>query len=183
MTDAFSIISSNAVESAKIALRQPTAQDVDSLFRIYSDPRTNMFNPAGPMKSRVEADETMGRWLGNWAEYGFGTWAISLPREPDQVVGFGGLTYASFGAEKRINLGYRLAAAVWGQGLATELAIIAIDHGFRTLNLKEIFAKVRYNHDASRRVLEKAGLTEFGVLDDVPGAPPSIVYRIAQQGG
>lgn len=168
------------IESTKILLRRPTPQDVNCLFHIYGDPRTNMFNPAGPMRSLADAETTMGRWLGHWAENGFGTWAISLMDESDRIVGFGGLTYASFDAETRVNLGYRFATEVWGRGLATEFANIAVDYGLRTLSLKEIFAKVRYNHDASRRVLEKAGLSECGVLDDVPGAPPSIVYRVAQ---
>jgi ribosomal-protein-alanine N-acetyltransferase len=46
--------------------------------------------------------------------------------------------------------------------------------------LSEIFAFVRPQHLASRRVLEKAGLTECGELDDVPGSPPSILYSVKQ---
>jgi ribosomal-protein-alanine N-acetyltransferase len=128
MPIAYNIVSPDFIESTRIAVCQPTMQDVDCLFRIYGDPRTNMFNPAGPMRSPADASDTMARWLSGWAEFGFGAWAVSLTGESNQVVDFGGL----------------------------------------------------YNHDASRRVLEKAGLTEYGLLDDVPGAPPSIVYRVAR---
>ncbi|MGI4856758.1 MAG: GNAT family N-acetyltransferase [Janthinobacterium lividum] len=178
----YKIITHNRIESTRMTLREPMVRDVDCLFRIYSDTRTNIFNPAGPMRSRADADVIMERWLSSWTEHGFGMWAIGLTGESDRVIGFGGLSYASFGTETKVNLGYRFAPEVWGQGFATELASIAVNHGLQGLNLEEIFAKVRPNHDASRKVLEKAGLTEYGLLDDVSDAPPSIVYRIARRG-
>lgn len=164
----------------RIILRQPISRDIDALYRIYGDPRTNAFNPTGPMRSLADAEATMARWLGHWQENGFGMWAIALVERPHAVVGFGGLTYRSFGGETKVNLGYRLAVEVWGQGFATELATTAIGVGFQRLDLQEIYALVRSSHTASRKVLEKAGLRQFGVLDDVPGDVPSIVYRIAK---
>ncbi|MFL9895835.1 GNAT family N-acetyltransferase [Paraburkholderia sp. RL17-381-BIF-C] len=167
------------IRTPRIILRRPIGRDIDALYRIYGDPRTNAFNPAGPIPSRADAEATMARWLNHWLDSGFGMWAISILNCPNEVVGFGGLTYRSFGQEKKVNLGYRLAVEAWGQGLATELATTAINFGFQALGLQEIFALVRSNHVASRNVLEKAGLTQFGSLDDVPGDAPSIVYRIS----
>ena len=72
---------------------------------------------------------------------------------PDEIVGFGGLTLRPFGTDIKINVGYRLAVEAWGKGLATELATTAINAGFQTLCLDEIFALVRSSHVASRKVL------------------------------
>ncbi|PRY04591.1 GNAT family N-acetyltransferase [Paraburkholderia sp. BL25I1N1] len=174
------IVSMHNIGTARMILRQPTSSDVGALFRIYGDPLTNEFNPAGPMRSLADAETTMARWLDHWIKNGFGTWAIAWAARPSEVVGFGGLSYRPFGDEVKVNLGYRLGVEAWGRGLATELATAAIKLGFQTPHLQEIFALVRSNHVASRNVLEKAGLTQFGTLDDVPGDAPSIVYRIAR---
>ena len=61
--------------------------------------------------------------------------------------------------------------------LLVVIAIIAILAAI----LFPVFAKVRENHLASRRVLEKAGLQPSGRLDDVPGAAHSIVYRVGRE--
>jgi RimJ/RimL family protein N-acetyltransferase len=180
MTSVHAIVSMHNVCTPRIIARQPTSRDVDTLFRIYGDPRTNEFNPVGPMRSLVDAETTMARWVDHWTENGFGTWAIAWVDRPGEVVGFGGLSYRPFGDEIKVNVGYRLGVEAWGRGLATELATTAIKFGFQALHVQEIFALVRSNHLASRRVLEKAGLTQFGTLDDVPGDAPSIVYKISR---
>ncbi len=174
------VVTQSTAGRPRLGIRQITPQDAERLFSIYSDARTNTFNPAGPMGHVGEAVAMIERWSQNWVEHGFGPWAINLTEASEQIVGFGGLSYATFGTEKRINLGYRFAADTWGQGLASEFARTAIAHGLETLKLKEIFAKVRPEHTASRRVLEKVGLKEFASLDDVPGAAASIVYRIGR---
>ncbi|WP_436264029.1 GNAT family N-acetyltransferase [Paraburkholderia terricola] len=66
------------VRTARVILRAPTGRDVDTLFRIYGDPRTNAFNPVGPLRSLVDAETTMARWLDHWIEHDFGMWAIAL---------------------------------------------------------------------------------------------------------
>jgi RimJ/RimL family protein N-acetyltransferase len=170
------------IESARLILRAPTLADLEQLFRIESDPRTNTFNPAGPYQHLEQAETILARWLTHWHERGFGPWAISARQQAHTIIGFGGLAYSlHFGPEPKINLGYRFDTSAWGMGLGTELACTAVSFGFETLQLDEIFAKVRENHLASRRVLEKAGLQPSGRLDDVPGAAHSIVYRVGRE--
>jgi RimJ/RimL family protein N-acetyltransferase len=165
-------------QSTRLLMRQPTVDDVDRLFEIFGDPATNTFNPAGPYLHRERAEASVARWAEHWAKHGFGDWAVCLKSAPDRIIGFGGLSYATFGEHQRVNLGYRFATEAWGKGIASEFADAAILAGFRLLKLDGISAKVRENHLASRRVLEKAGLQQTGWLDDVPGAAPSVVYEI-----
>lgn len=130
------------------------------------------------METVSEAQASLDRWIAGWDKFHFGQWAISVKDAPETIVGFGGLAYLLYGTEEKINLGFRFATAVWGRGLATDFARTAIHYGFQTLKHHAIWAKVRENHLASRRVLEKAGLKQIDVLDDVPGAALSIAYRI-----
>lgn len=164
--------------SARLALRRPASQDIAALFSIYGDPATNTFNPAGPYQTVAAAEATMGRWLAQWQQHGYGQWALSLREDPGQVIGFGGLTHALFGQQGKVNLGYRFATQVWGQGFATELSAKALEFGFGTLDLEEIWAMVREPHQASRRVLEKVGLRQVDKVAEPLGGAGSIVYAL-----
>lgn len=164
--------------SARLALRRPTSQDIAALFRIYGDPATNTFNPAGPYKTVAVAEAAMERTLSQWEQHGFGQWAVSLKDDAEQVIGFGGLRHALFGQQEKVNLGFRFSTAVWGQGLATELSAKALELGFLTLQLEEIWAMVREPHQASRRVLEKVGLQQVDKVAEPLGGAGSIIYAI-----
>lgn len=171
-------ISFSHYQSPRLLMRKPEPGDVDRLFEIFGDPATNTFNPAGPYKERSKAEASIARWQEHWSKHGFGDWAVCLKSAPARVIGFGGLSYAMFGEVERVNLGYRFATEVWGKGIASEFADAAVLAGFQLLKVAHIHAKVRENHLASRRVLEKAGLRQTGLLDDVTGAAPSVVYEI-----
>ena len=58
-----------------------------------------------------------------------------------------------------VEIGWRVARAHWGRGLATEAALAAAEYGFQTLALKEILAFTTPANTASRRVMEKIGMT------------------------
>jgi ribosomal-protein-alanine N-acetyltransferase len=169
----------SVLRSSRMFLRKPMLTEVDAVFRVCGDPRTTLFIPEGLHKTRSETQAVLKRWLTHWDRYGFGVWALSLVTSPETLVGVGGLRYADYyGPHERLNLGFQFSADAWGQGLATELAITAVRFGFETLNLDTIWATVREHNQASRRVLEKAGLEQADVLDEVPGAAPGMIYRI-----
>lgn len=170
------------LQTQRLALRKPGIEDIDALFKIFGDPRTNTFNPAGPYRDRSNAEITMERWLTHWKRHGFGEWAICLKASPTEIIGFGGLSYSMFGKHERINLGYRFATRAWGQGIATELAETAVHAGFRILHLREILATVPENHRASRRVLEKAGLRKIRVVHMARSGPANVIYEIRHMG-
>lgn len=59
----------------------------------------------------------------------------------------------------RIEIGDHLAHEAWGHGFATELAAGVVQYGFAVLGLDRIIAVASPDNLASRRVLEKSGLT------------------------
>ncbi|WP_024554694.1 GNAT family N-acetyltransferase [Franconibacter helveticus 513] len=164
------------IHSQRLLFRPVTEADTDALFRIYGDPATNAFNPAGPHPSRAHSASVMARWLNHWHEKGFGDWAIAAVGSPEHILGFGGLNVIHSGGQWMNNLGYRFETDAWGKGYATEFARHAVRYGFETLNLSEISARVRQHHLASQNVLLKAGLAHTGTIDDVAGAPPSLLF-------
>ncbi len=62
-----------------------------------------------------------------------------------------------------IEVGYRLARAAWGRGIATEAALCLRDHGFESLGLEEIVAVADPGNAASHKVLRKIGLSFRGL--------------------
>lgn len=165
------------IATERLILRKPTKEDFGRFFEINHDPQTNIHNPGGPMNFE-KAESTFARMLDHWEKYSFGGWVIVEKDDPENIVGFGGLSYKLYGEEEKLNLGYRFASQAWGKGYATEFTKKAIDVGLNQDNKEEIFAIVRPSNIASVKVLEKAGMVQIGTLNDVPGQPESLVYRI-----
>ncbi|MFS4429881.1 GNAT family N-acetyltransferase [Chryseobacterium sp. S90] len=164
------------VVTERLILRKPAKEDFERFFEINHDPETNIHNPSGPM-SFEKAENTFTKMLDHWDSHHFGSWAIAEKESPENIIGFGGLSYKLYGDKEKLNLGYRFASQAWGKGYATEFTKKAIDFGFKENN-EEIFAIVRPTNIASVKVLEKAGMIKIRTLNDVPGQPESLVYRI-----
>ncbi len=68
-------------------------------------------------------------------------------------------------AQDRIaELGYGLARAAWGRGLAVEASTAAIDWTFKNYDVVKVFARADSRNQRSIRVLEKLGFTQEGWL-------------------
>lgn len=168
------------LQSTRLYLRPVTKSDLDDLFRIYGDPATNTFNPAGPYPDIHHAQTVLAHWINHWETHGFGNWAISLKDSSEKIIGFGGLRIRSYADIVINNLGYRFATEAWGKGLATEFSKNSVQYGFCKLNLSEISAVVRANHLASRKVLKKTGFQYIKEIYDVKDAPPSLIFSLKQ---
>lgn len=164
----------------RLFLRRVTPSDADDLFRIYGDPATNTFNPAGPYSDIHYSRDVLSRSISHWELYGFGSWAISLRDNPDKIIGFGGLSIRRVVDITINNLGYRFFRDCWGNGLATEFANYAVCYGFEEIKLAEISAVVRANHLASQKVLINAGLRHTRDIYDVENAPASMLFTLSQ---
>ncbi|MBD8197815.1 GNAT family N-acetyltransferase [Pantoea agglomerans] len=167
-------------DTMRLFLRPVTPSDADDLYRIYGDPATNTFNPAGPHPDIHHSREVLSRSIRHWELNGFGSWAISLQDNPERIIGFGGLSIRNFADITINNLGYRFSPESWGKGLATEFANYAVSYGFEEIKLAEISAVVRANHLASQKVLIKAGLRHTRDIYDLENAPASMLFTLSQ---
>ncbi|MGI4840256.1 MAG: GNAT family N-acetyltransferase [Janthinobacterium lividum] len=169
-----------AVISERLMYRRPQALDLQRLFDLYSDPRTQRFNPAGPFKTLTQAKALLETWIEHWDREGYGWWAIAEQHAPEHIIGFGGVALHDYQGTLRPNIGYRLAVDAWGKGYATELGRVALRWAFGTPGIPRVWAFVRPETAASIKVLEKLGLQRCGVLDDVPSERPSLLFEISK---
>jgi ribosomal-protein-alanine N-acetyltransferase len=153
--------------AGRLRFDRPTPDDAEAVWRIHSDPRTNVHNPAGPMSDRDEADRRVEEWAAHWSEHGFGYWVV---RDDSGVVGFTGLRESSWRGREVYNLYYRFAAESWGRGYATEAAGAAVALWRRRLSARPLVAYTTPGNVGSQRTALAAGLERRPDLDVVTGS-------------
>lgn len=142
------------------------------------------FSPA--LLSREESDAMVDRIETHFVEHGFGLWAAEV-RDSGSFIGYIGLAVPRFEAAFTpcVEIGWRLAAQYWGEGLATEGARAVAEHGFHLLELAELVSFTTADNLRSRRVMEKLGMTRDPAEDfDHPSLPEGhplrrhVLYRL-----
>ena len=136
--------------------------------------------------TRSESDDIVDRIEAQFARHGFSLFAAELPNiEP--YIGFIGLSQVTFQAPftPAVEIGWRLASAHWGKGLATEGARRILTYGFADLGLSEIVSFTVPTNLPSRRVMQKIGMRRDPDGDfDHPRIPEGhplrrhVLYRI-----
>jgi len=143
----------------RLVLRPPTLDDLDAWHAIYVDAEEVWYG--APRSSLEENRAKLERQIAHHAEHGFGMCSVELLAS-GETVGAAGLQHLEGGPE--VEVGYRFLKRNWGNGYATESALASIAYGFEEVALERIVAVALESNVASRRVLEKCGLTEIGVV-------------------
>lgn len=136
----------------RLILRRLTWEDLDDLARISADPVTRRFMWSGVL-DRERTAHNIREWTREY-ERGLGLLAV-VHRSENRLIGQCGLEEEG----DLFELGYMLDREYWGTGLATEAATAVLEHGFGTLALDLIWATAHAENAASRRVMEKLGMT------------------------
>ncbi len=150
----------------RMLLRRFSDTDRDWLAELHGDPAVMRYIDDGrPVCPAVVAAESLPAILHDYAELpdGLGYFAATEKSGGRPCGWFGlrppsstGLDRAAFATAE---LGYRLFPAVWGRGYATEGARALVRRAFTELGLDRVVATTMTVNVASRRVLEKAGLS------------------------
>jgi RimJ/RimL family protein N-acetyltransferase len=152
------------LETSRLILRQWREADVDSFAEMNADPRVMRYFPS--TLPREHSVQMVGRIKTHFDEYGFGLWAVEV-KDQTPFAGFIGLSVPQFSAyfTPCVEIGWRLAVPFWNQGYASEGAQAALEFGFTQCNLKEIVSFTVPANVASRRVMEKIGMTYIDNFD------------------
>jgi RimJ/RimL family protein N-acetyltransferase len=143
------------LETERLLLRPFTEDDEDDLCALYADPEVMRF--LGGVRTREQTRLRLAAMVAHWREHGFGIWAL-VAKAGGEFVGRCGLGHLHEEVGD-VELAYTLGRAWWGSGLATEAAGRALGYGFEVLRLPRVAAYARPENVASRRVMEKLGMT------------------------
>ena len=148
------------LETERLVLRRFTEADVDNLFELDSDPEVMRFLTGGkPTPREVIRNETLPRILHYYERFkGFGFWA-AIEKTSEEFLGWFEFRPPEGSDSDIVELGYRLRRSAWGKGYATEGSRALIRKGFSELGVQRVVAQTMTVNIASRRVMEKAGLT------------------------
>lgn len=151
-----------AIETERLVLRPFATDDAPQVHSLLNTPEVSQTTLNLPYPYPDGAAES---WIATHAEKaarGDGLhWAII--RKGDDVL-MGAIGLGIVGKHSRGSLGYWLGVSFWNQGYMSEAALAVTNHALGDVSLNRVEAMCFPRNDASRRVMEKAGLKFEGIL-------------------
>lgn len=165
-----------AIETEGLLLRQWCAADRPPFAALNADPEVMRYFPA--LLSREQSDAMADRLESLIAERGWGFWAVEL-KESNQFIGYVGLHIPAVDLPFKpcVEIGWRLARSVWGNGYATEAASAVLELGFNVLELPEIVSFTTLKNARSRAVMQRLGMVEDALTFEHPNVPAGSELR------
>ncbi len=178
------------LRTERLVLRRWQPEDRAHFAEMNADPAVMEFFPS--MLTRSESDALAERFDAEFDVRGDGVFAVEVTGG-EGFVGFVGLH--AFTSEEPsplpfapgVEVGWRLAHAVWGRGYAPEAARACLSFGFDELHLDEIVSFTSVVNERSRQVMRKIGMRRDPADDfDHPRVPvghllrPHVLYRIGR---
>lgn len=151
------------IETDRLILRAFRDEDRAPFAAINGDPRVGDW--LGGVRDRAATDELIDRINAGIAANGYDFWAAE--RKSDGVlVGMIGLRLELHDPPAPcFEMGWRLAVAAQGQGLATEGARAVLDWGFANLQTDEILAWTADTNVRSQAVMRRIGMSHDPARD------------------
>jgi len=151
------------IETQRLILREWRSRDVDAYARICADPEVMRFmwpaRPATPAEAAYGVELMREHWL----RWGFGHWAVE-ERQSGRFVGRTGVKrHPDWELDpENTEVGWLYDKTVWGRGYATEGARAAVRFMLEEIGRPEVISIAHPDNAASRRVMEKVGLSYAG---------------------
>jgi RimJ/RimL family protein N-acetyltransferase len=173
------------LETERLILRRFTAEDVDNLAELDSDPEVMRHINGGTPTPRAEiADDYIPHFL-RYYERGdrYGFWA-AIEKATGEFLGWFHFRPDHGAPDDAPELGYRLKRSAWGKGYATEGSQALIDKGFREFGIARVTAGADPANHASTRVMAKVGmrLIRSYIIDDPDEPIPEAVEYAIERG-
>ena len=158
-----------SLETERLLLRAPVADDAEALAPMYGDPEVMRFVGDGRPLTRAETARSVKRMIQRWEADGFGLFT-TVRKEDGAVIGRVGLLVwnadtwepttraESENGRTEVEVGYTLGRDYWGQGYATEAAGAVRDYALRELAADRLIALIIHGNTASENVARKLGL-------------------------
>lgn len=175
-------------ETDRLILRTWLNEDVQILTDISQDPVVMRYFPA--CQNRQQIARLIEKCRTQQQQCGYSLYAVVL-KATQEMIGFTGLLQTDFEAHftPAIEIGWRLAAAHWNHGYATEAATAVRDLALSSFGLSELVSFTAKINTPSRRVMEKIGMTrqsqdDFNHPKLLPGNPLQrhVLYRTPVMG-
>lgn len=155
------------IETPRLILDTWQSSDWTDFRPIATNPEVMRYITGGRPWSDEEIRAFVDRQVQLYAERRFCRWKL-LIKPKGEFIGFCGV--GMWRHSPLLEIGWWLAPAYWGQGLATEAATAALRDVFERAQVDRVVSIAMPANTASRRIMEKLGL-EFECEFDDRGVP------------
>ncbi|WP_026212738.1 GNAT family N-acetyltransferase [Longispora albida] len=153
------------IKTERLLLRDWRDEDLPAWTAINADPEVREY--LGPVWDEAQSAASMVKYQEAYQRNGFSFWAVES-LATGELLGLAGLDPVEPEVPfDGIEIGWRLARSAWGKGYASEAALAALDFGFRTAGLAEIFAITLAGNVRSQAVMTRVGMTHVPERDFV----------------
>jgi ribosomal-protein-alanine N-acetyltransferase len=143
------------IETRRLLLRPFEPGDLEPYAVIRSRPSNARYLPGGEAGAKESADRTRTVWGHDaWAADGYASWAV-VDKASSRLIGHLGLRYLA--EIKETELLYLIDEPWWGQGIATEGGLAAVEFARTRLGLQRLVAFALPENGASIAVMRKLG--------------------------
>jgi RimJ/RimL family protein N-acetyltransferase len=149
----------SVLETERLVLLPVSEGDREDFLSLWCDPEIMRHVGDGRPRTPEQSAERLTGAVRHWRERGFGVWTLR-DRAGGGFVGACGLGY--FHGLPDAEVGYIIAKAYWGRGLATEAAVRVLRHAIEAIRLPRVVGLTRAGNVASQRVMLKAGMALQG---------------------
>ncbi|MCZ7416771.1 GNAT family N-acetyltransferase [Streptomyces sp. WMMC897] len=158
------------ITTERLFLRPLTLDDADRIVEMQSDPEVGRYLPAFDAE---RTRERVGHFVAQWAERGYGLFAVERKGTGDFLGRVGLIHWEQF---DEVEVGWTLRRDAWGHGYATEAARACVDFGFARCGKPYLTCNIHPDNAPSFRVAERLGYRRF--REDTLLGMPVVVNRL-----
>lgn len=161
------------IVTERLILRRWRPSDLPAFAALNSDPQVMQWLGSGPM-DEAAAQTYVARCETHFDWHDFGFWAVER-QEDGQLIGMSGLQHVDFvdhPLQGEIEIGWRQARAIWGQGYASEAAHAVLCDAFLHHGIERLVSYTARTNARSLAVMTRIGMRRAAELDfDHPALP------------
>ena len=150
------------LESERLIYREINSEDVEEIFKIYSNPEVAKYDWFTPINTKDDALSIINCYKKEFENKEEITWGVARKND-NKIIGYCNL--GSFDDDSiRSEIGYGFNREEWNKGYATEAIKVLVKFGFEVMSFNRIEATVTLGNDASIKALKKASFIQEGIL-------------------
>ncbi|WP_433945392.1 GNAT family N-acetyltransferase [Paenibacillus sp. SN-8-1] len=151
------------LESSRLRLRKLEDSDAAQLYKYWGDDEVVKYLNMSRLESVQDTLDMINLLNGLSESEDTLRWGIEL-KETGLLIGSCGFNVWQLAGATRGEIGYDLGEAYWGRGYMSEALLTLMEFGYSVMGLNRIEVLVLPENSASRRMLEKLGFQEEGLL-------------------
>lgn len=143
----------------RLILRPFQVSDAPQILELNSDDEVMRYTGDAPFVDEKAALDFIEEYISTQGPYqstGMGRLAV-IHKQTEDFLGWCGLKLHV--SSKKVDIGYRFMKKYWGNGYATESALVTLNHAFNHHKCERVVAHIHESNVPSQKVAERIGMT------------------------